>query len=100
MWRRRPIDQDLDHPTGTVQIDCSMTQRMHGSMDHAVDSLQRRLESGACSKINAGASARRGYSHAVRFKSAYNLGTEQTRASEHHDPHPVRIVVRIPAPYW
>ena len=71
-----------------------MTQRMHGSMDHAVDSLQRSLESGACGKINARAPACRCDGHAVRFKSAYNLGTEQARATEHHDPHPVRIVVR------
>jgi hypothetical protein len=58
MWRCWPISEDFDDSAGAVQIHLPVTQRVNSQMDHAIDTLERRLQSFARSKINTGTPAR------------------------------------------
>lgn len=52
VWRRWTLGQDIDQPAGAAQIDCEMTPPVDGCMDHALGTVQRRLEPSSGSKIN------------------------------------------------
>jgi hypothetical protein len=87
--------QDLDHPTGPVQVDSAMPEPVAGCMDHAIGTVERRLEPGSGSEINTSTPACRNRCGATSLEPADDLDAEQSRASGDHNPHRVRIVVRI-----
>ena len=93
MRRCGPTGQDLDHASGTVQVDSAMPQPVGGRMNDAVDGVEGRLEPFPGSKINTGTPARRGHRSAASLKPPYDLGAQRASASGHHDPHLVRILV-------
>ena len=65
-------------------------------MNHAVSGVERRLEPFSGGKINTGTPTRRDDRSAASLEPAYYLGAEHASASGHHNPHLVRIVVRVP----